>query len=279
MTMRPRQHRGAHGVGNGYHDPHPSLFRKSKPMIPRPIVISALVLCLAATGVRAEPTAVTVRAIARDAKFIGDAMGGIAITLTDAKTARRLASGLTAGGTGDTTRLIVSPRVRGQPLATPGAAAFTATLDLDRPTLVRAEAVGPMGRPDAKVTVTATQWVLPGKPLSGDGWVLEFPGLVVEPTWTARPGAAPKVTAKVTLMCGCPIEPGGHWDANRYEVRAALAGNGRPAASVPLAYAGTASTFSGVLPALPRGRYRLTVTAHDPDTGNTGVTEREVRVD
>lgn len=238
----------------------------------------ALVLAVASTA-RAEPTAVTVRAIAKDAKFIGDAMGGVAITLTDARTGRRLASGLTTGGTGDTARLMVNPRVRGQALATPAAAAFTATLDIDRPTLVRAEAVGPMGKPDAKVAVSAVQWVLPGKPLAGDGWVLEFPGLVVEPAWAAKPGAPPVVTAKVTLMCGCPIEPGGHWDAARYEVRATLARNGKPAASTALAYAGTASTFSGALPPLPRGRYRLTVTAHNPDTGNTGLAEREVKVE
>jgi hypothetical protein len=248
-------------------------------MTPRPITFCALILCLTATGARAEPTAVTVRAIARDAKFIGDAMGGVAITLTDAKTGRRLASGLTTGGTGDTARLIVNPRVRGQPLANPGAAAFTATLDIDRPTLVRAEASGPVGKPDAKVMVAATQWVLPGKPLTGDGWVLELPGLVVEPVWTAKPGAPATVTAKVTLMCGCPIEPGGHWNAADYEVVATLEQAGKPAASVPLAYAGTPSTFTAATPALPRGRYRLTVTAHDAATGNTGVTEREVRVE
>lgn len=247
-------------------------------MPPRPLLFAALAALLATTA-QAEPTAVTVRAIAKDAKFIGDAMGGVAITLTDVRTGRRLASGLTAGGTGDTARLVVNPRVRGQALSTPGAAAFTTTLDIDRPTLIRAEAVGPMGKPDVKVTVSATQWVLPGKPLAGDGWVLEFPGLVVEPTWTARPGAPPAVTAKVTLMCGCPIEPGGHWDANRYEVRATLAQNGKPAASTTLAYAGTASTFSAALPAVPPGRYRLTVTAHNPDTGNTGLAEREVRVE
>ena len=250
-------------------------------MTRRPILFSALAaLCIAsATDAGAEPTAVTVRAIAHDAKFIGDAMGGVTITLTDVRTGRRLASGRTTGGTGDTGKLIANPRVRGQPLATPGAAAFTATLDIDRPTLVRAEATGPMGKPDAKITVTATQWLLPGKPLTGDGWILEFPGLVVEPTWTAKPGAPVTVTAKVTLMCGCPIEPGGHWDAADYQVAASLEKAGKSVAAFPLAYAGTPSTFTAATPALPRGRYRLTVTAHDAATGNTGVTAREVRVD
>jgi hypothetical protein len=249
-------------------------------MTTRPILLSALALCLAsATTAGAEPTAVTVRAIARDAKFIGDAMGGVAITLTDARSGRRLASGLTTGGTGDTGRLIVNPRVRGQPLATPGAAAFTTTLDIDRPTLVRAEATGPMGKPDAKITVSATQWLLPGKPLAGDGWILEFPGLVVEPSWAARPGAPAAVTAKVTLMCGCPIEPGGHWNAADYQVAATLERGGRSVASFPLAYAGAPSTFTAAAPILTRGRYRLTVTAHDAATGNTGVTERQVQVE
>lgn len=248
-------------------------------MIPRPVLFPILALTLAAaSAAQAEPTSVTVRAIARDAKFIGDAMGGVTITLTDAKSGRRLASGLTKGGTGDTGKLIVNPRVRGQPLATPGAAAFTATLDIDRPTLVRAEAVGPVGKPDATIRVSAVQWILPGKPIAGDGWVLELPGLVVEPAWVAAAGGPPTITAKVALMCGCPIEPGGHWNAADYEIQASLAKAGKPAATIPLAYAGTPSTFSAVAPALPRGRYRLTVTAHDAATGNTGVAERDVQV-
>jgi hypothetical protein len=246
-------------------------------MIFRSAAAVLAVLGLAGAAV-AEPTAVTVRAVSKDAKFIGDSMGGVAITLTEARTGRRLAEGLTAGATGDTGKLVSQPRVRGQPLSTPGAAAFVATLDIDRPTLVRAEAKGPVGKPDAAVTVTSMMWILPGRPVAGDGWMIEMPGLVVEPTVAFAAGDAMTVTAKVTLMCGCPIEPGGLWDAARYEVRASLMQADKVVKGVALAYAGQPSTFTVSIPDVASGAYRLVVTAHDPATGNTGVVERDIRV-
>ena len=238
--------------------------------------ICAVALLMAASPAAAEPTHVVVRAIAKDAKFIGDAMGGVEITLTDAHTGKRLAQGLTQGGTGDTRRLIVEPRVRGQALATPEAARFEATLDITKPTLVKAQARGPLGKPGAVVNVTSEMWLLPGKGIEGDGWMLELPGLVVEPSSATGPGPKDplRINAKVTLMCGCPIEPGGHWDADQYEVRAVLLGPGdHEVGETKLAYAGTPSQFGGTLPAPGGGKYRLVVTAHNSSTGNPGVGE------
>lgn len=238
----------------------------------------ALGLVAMSTGpALAEPTQVTVRAISRDAKYIGDSMGGVRVTLRDAASGRELASGVIRGATGDTQKIIVAPRARHEPISTPEAAAFRATLDLDRPTLVKAEAVGPLGKPDAQVTVTSMMWLLPGQTLNGDGWTLEFPGLVVEPAWTTRNGQI-EVSAKVTLMCGCPIEPGGHWDANAYRVRATLLEGDRTVETAELAYAGKPSSFAGRLKAQPGGGHRLLVTAINPQTGNVGVVERTLDV-
>jgi len=239
------------------------------------VAICATALLMTAGSAAAEPTHLVVRAIAKDAKFIGDAMGGVEITLTDAHSGKRLGHGLTTGGTGDTKRLIVEPRVRGQALATPEAARFEATVDIDKPTLVRAEARGPLGKPGAQITVSAEMWLLPGRDVAGDGWMLELPGLVVEPAWTGAANGDLQVSAKVTLMCGCPIEPGGHWDAGQYEIRAVLLAGDKPAgAEVALAYAGKPSSFAGTIPAAKPGRYRLRVTAHNAATGNTGVAEQ-----
>jgi hypothetical protein len=224
----------------------------------------------------AEPTQVVVRAISKDAKFIGDSMGGVEVTLTDARSGKVLARGKVAGATGDTKKIVVEPRVRRQPISTPEAARFEAMIDIDKPTLVKAQARGPLGKPAAAITVSSTMWVLPGKPVAGDGWLLEFPGLVVEPVWSRPAPGELKIDAKVTLMCGCPIEPGGHWDAARYEVRATLSRGSTVIAQVPLAFAGQPSSFTATLPAPGAGAYQLLVTAQDAGSGNTGVSESAV---
>lgn len=238
---------------------------------------AALLAITASSAVQAEPTEVVVRALSKDAKFIGDSMGGVQVTLTDAATGHELAKGLITGTTGDTQRIMVAPRQRGMSLSTPGAAAFSTTLDLDRPTQVKVEAVGPLGKPHAQITVTSMKWLLPGQPLTGDGWLLEFPGLVVEPAWVSESGGL-KIDAKVTLMCGCPIEPGGLWDAAKYNVQASLLDGGAIVSTTTLAYAGKPSTFAGRLPAPKAGAYRLRVIATNAETGNTGVVEQPVSV-
>ena len=243
-----------------------------------PATVAATLLALTTSNaVRAEPTEVVVRALSKDAKFIGDSMGGVQVTLTDVATGHELAKGLIVGTTGDTQRIMVAPRQRGATLSTPEAAAFRTTLDLGRPTLVKVEAVGPLGKPHAQITVTSMKWLLPGQSLVGDGWLLEFPGLVVEPTWDVETNAL-KIDAKVTLMCGCPIEPGGLWDAAKYEVRATLMDGDKAISSTALAYAGKPSTFAGKLPKPKAGAYRLRVIATNPETGNTGVVDQPVSV-
>ncbi|WP_374578478.1 hypothetical protein [Phenylobacterium sp.] len=239
----------------------------------------AAALALLAPGAAlAEPTPVTVRMLAHDAKFVGEAMGGVAVTLTDARTGAQLAQGVIRGGTGDTGKLMSQPRVRGVQIAGPEAGAFTAVLEISAPTLVRLEARGPLGKGDAAITVSSMRWVLPGKAVDGDGWVVEAPGLVVEPSWTGRAGGG-TLSAKVTLMCGCPITPGGMWNADRYEVLARLTGpDGKPAPVKALAYAGEASTFRADFAGLAKGRYRLLLTAYNPDTDNAGVAEQEIVV-
>jgi hypothetical protein len=73
-----------------------------------------------------DPTHVIFRAKVQDARFIGDHMGGVQITLTDLRTGAVLANGLTQGGTGDTLRIMKAPRTRGMPVADPSAAGFEA---------------------------------------------------------------------------------------------------------------------------------------------------------
>ncbi|HEX5379307.1 MAG TPA: hypothetical protein VFW47_12065 [Phenylobacterium sp.] len=243
----------------------------------KPIALAAA-LALCASAALAEPTHVMVRAQSLDAKFIGSQMGGVQVTLRDARTGKVLAKGLTRGGTGDTARIMRMPRERGAVIAGGDTAGFDAVLDLKQPTLVKAEAFGPAGSPASAVQVSSSLWVIPGRDVAGDGWILTFPGLAIEPRATPGADGSLRVEAKVTLMCGCPIEPGGLWDAAQYGVTAALLRGGRQVAQIPLAYAGRPSQFAADLPKVRPGRYVLRIVATDTRTPNAGVVEIPVRI-
>jgi len=242
------------------------------------LAVLALVALGAATPAAAEPTDITVRVISRDAKFIGTSMGGILVTLRDADTGALLAEGLTRGGTGDTDRIMTTPRERDAVIATEGAAKFSTTLDLDGPRLIEVTATGPMAQRQSANRVSATQWVVPGRDLAGgNGWMLEMPGLVVDvlapPAHLKLSGTPQRVglTANVTMMCGCPIEPDGVWDTDRFDVAARLLRNGEMTGETALSYAGATSQFAGTVEVAAPGAYEAIVYAHDPATGNTGL--------
>lgn len=240
--------------------------------------LTALSLTAFSAIVVAVPTEITVRVLSKDAKFIGSSMGGMQVLLRDADTGELLAQGATAGGTGDTEKMVKQPRERHTGVATESAARFTATLDLDRPRLVELSVYGPLAQRQSAVRASATQWLVPGKHISGgDGWVIELPGFVVDvrdPPAHIKLEGLPRtvaVRANVTMMCGCPIEPGGLWDADRYEVHGLLRRNGEPAGEFKLAYAGETSQFAGEIQITEAGTYEATVYAYDPHNGNTGL--------
>ncbi len=244
----------------------------------RQALMGLALLLLAAGAARAEPTEITVRVLSKDAKFVGSTMGGVQIVLRDADTKEILASGSVEGSTGDTDRIMVQPRVRGQALSTEGSAKFTAVLDLDRPRLITVEAYGPLAQRQSAVTVTSTQWVVPGKPITGgDAWLLELPGLVVDvrdPPVHLQLSGAPqtiRLLATVTTMCGCPVEPGGLWNADKLDVAATLIRNGKAERTIPLKFAGQTSQFQTEVKVEERGVYEATVYAYDPANGNTGL--------
>ncbi|WP_156390832.1 MULTISPECIES: hypothetical protein [unclassified Caulobacter] len=224
----------------------------------------------------AEPTHVMVRAQALDAKFIGDHMGGVRIRLKDARTGAVLAEGLTKGGTGDTQRIVRAPRARGDSVTDTATAGFEAVLDLKRPTLVRAEATGPMGKPGASIVVTSSLWIVPGRDILGDGWTLTLPGLVVEPSAATTSDGAVAITAKVAPMCGCPIEKDGLWDAANYRVEARLMKGRDLIAKAQLTFTGRTGEYAATVPKVAPGRYALSVVATDAKTINAGFAERKI---
>jgi hypothetical protein len=243
------------------------------------VAVAALALgALVADPAATAPTEVTVRVISKGAKFVGTSMGGVLVTIRDDDTGELLAKGITQGSTGDTARIMTEAHEPGAVLSTEGAAAFTATLEIAAPRLVEVTAFGPLGQRQSANRVSATQWIVPGKHLSGgDGLLLTLPGFVVDvldpPAHIKLTGTPQRVTlrANVTMMCGCPIKPGGLWDADAYEVEALIERNGEPYGETALAYAGSASQFSGELTLDEPGVYEAIVYAYDPANGNTGL--------
>lgn len=240
-------------------------------------LLCAVLLLAAPVSASAERTAVAVRVVAKGAKFIGDAMGGARVAIHDAETGELLADGVTRGGTGDTERLMTQRIERPAPRSTPDAAVFRATLDLKAPRLVRITARGPLGQPQAAVEASSTMWVAPGLPLTGgDAVVLELAGFAVDIVTplahsTIAAGQKVDVRANVVMLCGCPIEPKGLWDANAMTFVAHVYRDGKEVARVPARYAGKTNQFVATLNLRGAGAYLVRFIAHDPRNGNTGL--------
>jgi hypothetical protein len=171
------------------------------------ILLGLCIVLLGATFSGADPTEITVRVKTKDAKFLGTSMGGALISIKDAQTGELLAKGLTTGGTGNKTRIMKTPVVRGVPISDESAAKFTATIDINEPRRIEVTAYGPMVNLQAANKVSATQWVVPGKHITGgDGWMLELPGFVVDviaPQTPATLKGVPQdviITANVVMM-------------------------------------------------------------------------------
>lgn len=230
-----------------------------------------LVACFAgASPATAEPARVVVRVLSQDGKFVGDHTGGARITIRDAQTGKILAQGVTKGGTGNTERIMRS-RGRSPLLKSDDAAAFVAEVDIARPTLVNLDVAGPLGRPQSLVHVGSQRWIIPGEAVDvGNGWMVELPGLAITPT-SSRDGSTLLVRAKVELLCGCPITPGGEWDASDYKVTAIVWSNGKRTSTVPLTFVSAPGVFGGAVNLPESTKVQVYVNAINTKTGNSGL--------
>lgn len=229
-------------------------------------------------------TTVVVRAVAHDAKVIGSGVGGARITIRNAGTGEVMARGLQEGGTGSTERIMRKPHPRGGTVyGTEDAAAYEATLSLDAPTRVEIEAEAPLGTPHATQRASRTMLLVPGRDVTGEGVVLQLYGFTVEmqrPSSDATPGAGQSVPvrASVTMLCGCPIEPGGLWDADRIDVTALLVQDGRVVREAEMGFAGETNIFEGTITPPDAGSYELVVLASDAGRANFGRVRTELIV-
>ncbi len=245
------------------------------------LLLAALVIPLGVPEARAQgaagSTRVVIRAVARDAKVIGDGVGGALIRVVNAATGETLASGRQEGNTGSTAMIMSRPRTRGMTVYdTEGAAAFIAELRLTEPTVVNISALGPLGHPQAIQSATKKLLVVPGWPIEGDGIILELHGFIVEiqsPEPLTPVNRSVRVKARIRMMCGCPLTPGGMWDSSGVVIVARLKADGAVVSVSSLSYAGEPSIFGGTVSVPPEARGRdleLEVLASDPLTENFG---------
>lgn len=238
------------------------------------IALTSLVL---PSGSRAQtPTELVVRVLSHDAKIIGSGVGGVRVTIRDAETGEILSQGIQEGGTGDTDLIMRTPWERGTPdLDTEGAAQFRASLVLDRPTRVSVEAEGPLNSPpEGRHRASRTLLLIPGEDIVGDGFVLQLNGFTVE---ILEPAAEAQwtglVRARLTMLCGCPTEPGGLWDADRIRIWAEYRTESGETRRVDLQFTGETSEYSGRFGGMADGAPPGTLSVFASDTGraNTGM--------
>ena len=224
-------------------------------------------------------TNIMIRAKAKDAKFIGTSIGGAKIIVRDAQTKEILTEGITKGSTGNSEKIMKQPKERYQDLSENNTAGFLAKLDVSTPTFIEVEAYAPINKKQAIVKSSTQLWVIPGKDIIGDGVVLEIPGFVVDilspQTHERIPGEiSTEIKANIVMMCGCPVEEGGLWDASGFEIKAVVEAEGF-FKEVELSQTEKSSTFSGNI-ALNKGNYTITVYAFDPKTGNSGLDKTNI---
>ena len=237
-----------------------------------------------------QPTNVLVRVQAKGGKFLGPDIGYSLVTIRSVVSGEVLAQGVAAGGSGALAAefsagasrgVIVTPQPTGAPtmqwLSAPGGTAgLSVSLQLDAPTLVEISAAGlANGLPNGH-TVSQRMWITPGADLTEEpGVVLVLPGLnvqILSPSVASPAGDPLEVTAWVTMMCGCRIDPSLPWHPSQFTVGAEVRHvGGGCVAEAPLDFVKT-STFVTPMPiTLPgAGNYELVVNAVQAAEGNVG---------
>ncbi len=230
---------------------------------------------LFSSEMQAQETQLMVRALATDAKFIGPYMGGAKIVVRDAETHEILDSGKTEGSTGDTKKIVLNPKERYERISDENTAGFIANLDIKEPTFVNVEVMAPASAKQAAVISSTQLWMIPGKDILGEGLVIDVPGFVVsisapKTLQNFEEGESISVEATVVMMCGCPVNSGGTWDADKYEVTGVLKNQDGTSKEIKLKPTEESSGFSASAD-LEKGTYELQVYAFHEETANTGI--------
>ena len=230
-----------------------------------------------------QPTSVLVRVVAHGALVLGRDVGGAKVTITDLATGQILAAGVQEGGSGDQNHIMRTPHLMSEPIYSGRpAAAFKATLELRRPTLVEIKAEGPLAHPDSMRQASQTVLLLPGQDLTSDGIVLPLYGYIVH---IEHPTAGQaliakddvKLQASVRTLSGTLVRPHGDWDSRKIHIYGELLIGDRIIERLQMFFSNETNTFEApfFVPSdtgAPDG-ITLRVVAADPAAGNFSVGE------
>jgi hypothetical protein len=172
------------------------------------LVSAHIIFLLTSSTFAAEkiPTKIIVRVVSKDSKVIGSGVGGAFVRIRNHETGEILAQGKHEGGTGDTERIMVRPRRRGEMIyGTSGAAFFQAEIPLDRPTQVEIYTEAPLAYPHSIQQGLKTVTVIPGKHILGEGIIIELDGLIVNilspsPREVLKKGEEVTIKAEVRML-------------------------------------------------------------------------------
>lgn len=227
----------------------------------------------------AKETTITIRAKAKDAKFIGSSLGGAYVIVRNKINNTILAEGKTSGSTGNTDLIMKAPKHRDSSIVDDATGKFLATVNIDEPTFVSIEVFSPFNHKQAQAKVSTEIWLIPGKDILGDGIILEIPGFIIDILkprthqyigLSSISGKPFQIQANIVMMCGCVIDKGGVWDSDKFETKALVNKDGKRVSEINLSLVST-NLFEGNTSISAPGNYEIIVYAFDPKTGNTGV--------
>jgi hypothetical protein len=226
-------------------------------------------------------TTVLVRVVAHGGMVLGRDVGGARVTITDIGTGRILATGLQQGDPGDQNQIMRTPRMIGEPIySSRPSAAFTATLDLQQPTVVAVSAEGPLAYPAALQKTSTTLLLIPGQNLTHDGIVLHLYGYLVEidqpkPQYALIAKDDVTLRASVRTLSGSLVRPHGDWDSRKVRIYGEILIGDRTVERLQLFYDDASRTFQAPffvpLPTDAPDGITLRVVAADQTGGNFGV--------
>jgi hypothetical protein len=227
------------------------------------------------------PTTVLVRVVAHGAMVLGKEVGGARVTITDMTSGQILATGIQQGDAGDQNQIMRTPHLMEEPIySSRPSAAFTATLHLQKPTMVEISAEGPLAYPASLQRTSKTLLLMPGQDLAHDGIVLHLYGYLVQ-IERPKPREAliakddVKLCASVRTLSGSLVRPHGDWDSRKIRIYGEILIGDRIIERLQMFYDEGSRTFEAPFFVPPSkdllDGITVRVVATDLSTGNTGM--------